>query len=120
MIENVKDFEKPIGAVIRRRIMGLTPKFYTRLGAAIRHVSTIISKSARRSVGCCSSSPTASRTISIITKAATASRTRAARCSEARRLGQAVFAVTVDARAQDYIPYLFGQNGFAIVRTPSA
>ena len=24
--------------------------------------------------------------------------------------------VTVDARAQDYIPYLFGQNGFAIVR----
>ena len=114
-IETVKDFEEPIGPLVRRRIMGLTPKFYTRLGGAIRHVST---KLAAR--------PAERRLMLVITDGKPndldhyegrhgVEDTRRA-VSEARRLGQAVFAVTVDARAQDYIPYLFGQNGFAIVR----
>ena len=36
---------------------------------------------------------------------------------EARRLGVAVFGVTVDAGAQSYFPTLFGRGGYAIVRT---
>jgi len=34
---------------------------------------------------------------------------------EARRLGIAVFGVTVDASAQSYFPTLFGRGGYAIV-----
>jgi nitric oxide reductase NorD protein len=34
---------------------------------------------------------------------------------EARRLGVAVFGVTVDAAAQSYFPALFGRGGYAIV-----
>ena len=33
---------------------------------------------------------------------------------EARRLGQAVFAITVDAEARSYLPYLFGRAGYAL------
>src|SRR4029079_9597812 len=43
---------------------------------------------------------------------------------EARRLGIAVFGVTVDATAQSYFPTLFGRSGYAIVgnirRLPAA
>ena len=43
---------------------------------------------------------------------------------EARRLGIAVFGVTVDATAQSYVPTLFGRSGYAIVgnirRLPAA
>jgi nitric oxide reductase NorD protein len=114
MVELVKDFDEENSAVIRRRIMSLTPKFYTRLGAALRHVSRHLEKrSAQR------------RLLLVITDGKPndldhyegrhgIEDTRRA-VIEARRLGQAVFAVTVDARAQDYIPHLFGQNGFAIV-----
>ena len=114
MIDLVKDFDEDNGPVIRRRIMGLTPKFYTRLGAAIRHVSHYLEKRAAQR-----------RLLLVITDGKPndldhyegrhgIEDTRRA-VIEARRLGQAVFAVTVDARAQDYIPHLFGQNGFAIV-----
>lgn len=114
MVDLVKDFDEDNNPTIRRRIMGLTPKFYTRLGAAIRHVSRHLqTRSAQR------------RLLLVITDGKPndldhyegrhgIEDTRRA-VTEARRLGQAVFAVTVDARAQDYVPYLFGQNGFAIV-----
>ena len=38
---------------------------------------------------------------------------------EARRLGVAVFGVTVDASAQSYFPVLFGRGGYAIVGNKS-
>lgn len=114
MVERVKDFDEADGESVRRRIMGLTPKFYTRLGAAIRHVSAHLAKRAA-----------ARRLLLVITDGKPndldhyegrhgVEDTRRA-VMEARRLGQAAFAVTVDAKAQDYVPYLFGQNGFAIV-----
>ena len=114
MVEKIKDFDEPNGGTIRRRIMGLTPKFYTRMGAAIRHVSKYLAAHAAQR-----------HLLLVITDGKPndldhyegrhgIEDTRRA-VQEARRLGQAVFAVTVDARARDYIPYLFGQNGFAIV-----
>ena len=114
MIETVKTFDEPNGEIINRRIMGLVPRFYTRMGAAIRHVSRHLAHhSAQR------------RLLLVITDGKPndldhyegrhgVEDTRRA-VQEARRLGQAVFAVTIDARARDYIPYLFGQNGFAMV-----
>lgn len=114
MIETLKAFGEDNGPVIDRRIMGLTPRHYTRMGAAIRHVSRhLAARSSQR------------RLLLVITDGKPndldhyegrhgVEDTRRA-VQEARRLGQAVFAVTVDARARDYIPHLFGQNGFAIV-----
>ena len=39
---------------------------------------------------------------------------------EARRLGAAVFGVTIDATAQSYFPTLFGRGGYAIVGNVAA
>jgi len=38
---------------------------------------------------------------------------------DARREGLAVFGITVDRKARDYFPYLFGRGGYAIVRRVS-
>ena len=38
---------------------------------------------------------------------------------EARALGQQPFCVTVDSRASDYLPYLFGSGGSLVIRKPS-
>ena len=37
---------------------------------------------------------------------------------EARRVGQAVFGIAIDADAKPWFPRLFGQNGFAVVSQP--
>ncbi|MEK4031611.1 hypothetical protein WOA01_00755 [Methylocystis sp. IM2] len=114
LVERVKDFDERCDETVRRRIMGLTPKFYTRLGAGVRHISAQLAKRAATR-----------RLLLVITDGKPndldhyegrhgVEDTRRA-VMEARRLGQAVFAITVDAKAQDYVPYLFDQNGFAIV-----
>lgn len=114
MVEKIKDFDETNSPTIRRRVMGLTPRYYTRLGAALRHVSAHLAKrTAQR------------RLLLIITDGKPndldhyegrhgIEDTRRA-VLEARRLGQSVFAITVDAKAGDYVPYLFGQNGFAVI-----
>lgn len=117
MIDIVKDFAEPIGATVRGRVAGLTPKHYTRLGAAIRHVSRHLEQRA------------ASRRLLVVLTDGKpndldhyegrhgAEDTRKA-VTEARRKGQAVFAITVDAKARDYLPHLFGRNGYAVVADP--
>lgn len=113
-VEKIKDFDETNGPVIRRRVMGLTPRFYTRLGAGLRHVSAhLAQRTAER------------RLLLVITDGKPndldhyegrhgIEDTRRA-VMEARRLGQSLFAITVDAKAGDYLPYLFGQNGFSMV-----
>jgi nitric oxide reductase NorD protein len=117
MLEKVKDFCEPNDATIRRRVMGLTPRFYTRMGAAIRHVSRHLgAQEAQR------------RLLLVITDGKPndldhydgrhgVEDTRRA-VQEARRIGQAVFAITVDAKARDYISHLFGPGGYAMTPNP--
>ncbi|NIV37683.1 MAG: dinitrification protein NorD, partial [Anaerolineae bacterium] len=37
---------------------------------------------------------------------------------EAQRQGITPYCVTVDEQGHDYLPYLFGRDGFAVVRDP--
>jgi nitric oxide reductase NorD protein len=37
---------------------------------------------------------------------------------EARAAGLAPFCITIDEKAHDYLPMLFGQHGYAMVRKP--
>ena len=100
--------------LINRRIMSLTPSYYTRMGAAIRHISSYLgSRSNSR------------RLLLLITDGRPndldhyegrygIEDTRRA-VIEARRVGHAVFGITIDSKAQQYIPYIFGPSGFAII-----
>ena len=37
---------------------------------------------------------------------------------EARRQGLLPFCITIDQKAEDYLPYMFGANGYTLIRQP--
>lgn len=122
-VETVKDFDEPMGDSVEKRIAALKPGFYTRIGPAIRHASAELCKQ-----------PDRRKLLLLLTdgkpndvdhyegRFAIEDSRRAV--IEARRAGVSVFGVTVDSKAQSYIPAIFGQNGYAIVnriaKLPSA
>jgi nitric oxide reductase NorD protein len=122
-IDTIKTFDERLGDAVERRIAAIRPGAYTRIGAALRHI-------ARR----LSDRPEAYRLILLLTDGKPndldhyegrygIEDTRMA-VREARRSGLRVFAITIDQKARDYVPYLFGRGGYAIIshvaRLPSA
>jgi nitric oxide reductase NorD protein len=122
-VSTVKGFEEKLDARAVRRIEALKPGQYTRIGAAIRHVSTQLEKR-----------PSKHRLLLLLTDGKPndvdhyegrygIEDTRRA-IWEARKLGLRVFGVTVDENARDYVPHIFGPGGYAIVsdiaRLPAA
>jgi len=116
-VDICKSFDEPFGKTVDARIAALKPGFYTRLGAAIRHVSFRLGER-----------PNAKKLLLVITDGKPndldhyegrfgVEDTRRA-VQEARRQGQAVFAITIDAEARAYLPHLFGRSGFALAPAP--
>lgn len=110
----VKDFEEPFNDQVTRRISALKPGYYTRIGAAIRHVAK-----------CLQERPHRHRLLLLLTDGKPndvdhyegrygIEDTRKA-VQEARRAGLSVFGVTIDRKAQDYFPLLFGRGSYAII-----
>jgi nitric oxide reductase NorD protein len=122
-VETVKDFDEPMGHTIERRIAALKPGFYTRIGPAIRHASAKLhERPERRKLLLLLTDGKPNDVDHYEGRFAIEDSRRAV--SEARRSGVSVFGVTVDSKAQSYIPAMFGQNGYAIVsriaKLPSA
>jgi nitric oxide reductase NorD protein len=92
-----------MGAAVKRRIGALKPGYYTRIGAAVRHAAAQLVDQ-----------PQCKKLLLVLTdgkpndvdhyegRFAVEDTRKAVR--EARRLGVAVFGITVDARAQSYFP----------------
>jgi nitric oxide reductase NorD protein len=117
-IQTIKSYEENVGPRVMSRIGALRPGFYTRMGAAIRHLASELEQR-----------PNRHRLLLIITDGKPndldhyegrygIEDTRMA-IIEARRSGLAVFGVTIDAKAQGYFPHMFGKGGYAIVPHPS-
>lgn len=113
-VQTVKDFDEPFGPRVRRRIGALRPGYYTRIGAAVRHAASQLEKRPHRH-----------RLLLLLTdgkpndvdhyegRFGIEDSRRA--ILEARRKGLTVFGVTIDRKAQDYFPALFGRGHYAIV-----
>ena len=113
-IGTIKTFEERLSDVVERRIAALRPGAYTRIGAALRHVARQLRDR-----------PEAYRLILLLTDGKPndmdhyegrygVEDTRMA-VREARRSGLRVFAITIDRKARDYVSYLFGRGGYAII-----
>ena len=114
IVETVKGFDEPLQGVVSDRISAMKPGYYTRIGAAIRHVTAQMAER-----------PNKHRLLLVLSDGKPndldhyegqygVEDTRIA-VREARRKGMAVFGITVDKQARDYVPRLFGQGGFAII-----
>jgi nitric oxide reductase NorD protein len=116
-VSRLKDFEEVPSAVVRARIAALRPGFYTRLGAAIRHMSKLLEQRPHRK-----------RLLLVLTDGKPndldhydgrygVEDSRHA-IQEARRAGHAVFGIAIDNKAQSYFPRIFGTSAFAILSRP--
>ncbi|WP_374635385.1 nitric oxide reductase activation protein NorD [Paracoccus sp. (in: a-proteobacteria)] len=116
-LSTCKSFDEPMNRVIEHRLAGLRPRFYTRLGAGIRHASAGLSGQAAKR-----------RLLLVITdgkpndldhyegRHGIEDSARAVR--EARMKGHAVHGITVDRDAKSWFPRIFGQGGFSLIPHP--
>ncbi len=112
-----KSFEAPMSADVDRRIAALRPGHYTRLGAAVRHVSAQLAKE-----------PSAQKLLLLLTdgkpndvdhyegKHGIEDSRMAVR--EARRDGLIVHAVVIDEDGQDWFARIFDRSGFTLLPRP--
>lgn len=116
-VQEVKRFAEPMAEAVESRISALKPGHYTRLGAAIRHTSALLTKEARKR-----------RLLLVITDGKPndldhyegrhgIEDSRMA-ILEARRAGHSVFGITVDRDGKSWFPRLFGQGAFALIPHP--
>lgn len=122
-LETVKAFDEPMTAQVEKRIGALKPGYYTRIGAAIRHAASQLAAQPQRKKLLIVLTDGKPNDVDHYEGRFAVEDTRWA-VQEARRLGMAVFGVTIDAAAQSYFPTLFGRGGYAIVgnikRLPAA
>jgi len=113
----VKDFGERNGAEVRGRVAALQPEGFTRMGAAIRHASALLARQGARH-----------RLLLILSDGKpndedqyqgryAVEDTRQA-VAEARAAGIFPFCLTVDVKAADYLPRIFGRAGHMILHHP--
>ncbi len=113
-VSGCKGFDEPMSAAVEARIAGLRPGFYTRLGAAVRHASKDLATRASQR-----------RLLIVITDGKPndldhyegrhgIEDSRMA-IREARRTGQSVYGIAVDAEAKSWFPRIFGRGGFTVI-----
>ena len=116
-LHRCKSFGEPVTPEVTARIGGLMPGHYTRLGAAIRHVSAQLAEEGA-----------ARRLLLVLTDGKPndldhyegqhgIEDSRMA-VREARALGQSVHAVIVDQDGQDWFARIFGRAGFTLLPHP--
>ena len=116
-IQHLKGFGERWNDTVRSRVGAIKPGFYTRMGAAVRDATRRLS-----------ARPEHQRLLLVLTDGKPndldiyegrygLEDTRHA-VQEARDAGLVPFCVTIDHEAHDYLPMLFGSQGYALVRQP--
>ncbi len=112
---NIKGFDENYNDDVRGYIDAIRPGYYTRMGTAIRHASDLLEKET-----------SAQKLLLIITDGKPndldkyegrygIEDTRQA-ILEAEKKGLQPFCVTIDEKAEDYLPYLFGKNAYILIK----
>ncbi|MDS4041686.1 MAG: VWA domain-containing protein [Candidatus Competibacter sp.] len=116
-VHRIKSFGERYTASVRGRIDAIKPGYYTRMGAAVRHATGLLSRQ------------TAARRLLLLLTDGKPNDldqyegrygiedTRMA-LLEARREGLHPFCVTIDQEADGYLPYLFGKDSFVLIHHP--
>lgn len=112
-VRTLKGFDETHTARVARRIQALKPGHYTRIGAAVRHVSARLAERPNRQKLLILLSDGKPNDVDHYEGRYGIEDTRMA-IREARRDGTAVFGITVDAEARDHFPALFGRGAYAI------
>ncbi len=117
-VARLKGFDEPYGRTIRRRIAGLEPDRYTRVGAALRHASALLARQPARHRLLLLLSDGKPNDVDHYEGPHGVEDTRQA-VIEARQQGLSPFCLAVDRHAPAYAPRLFGLASFSVLREPA-
>jgi nitric oxide reductase NorD protein len=107
-IFRIKRFDEPYTADVKARIAGIAPQEYTRMGAAIRHLSKLLNEvEARTKLLVTLSDGKPDDYFDIYRGQYGIEDTRQA-LFEARRSGIHPFCITIDRAGKDYLPHMYG------------
>lgn len=116
-VHALKRFDEAWGAATRDRVGAIKPGYYTRMGAALRYATRALAQRTEKQ-----------RLLLLLTDGKPndldhyegrfgLEDTRHA-VQAARAAGLHPFCITIDEKAADYLPYLFGTQGYALVHRP--
>lgn len=107
-IYRIKTFDQPYDAATRARIAGIRPQDYTRMGAAIRHLSKLLNEvEAKTKLLITLSDGKPDDYFDIYRGQYGIEDTRQA-LFEARRSGIHPFCITIDREGKEYLPHMYG------------
>lgn len=116
-VTRAKAFDAPYGPDVTANICALRPGHYTRLGAAIRHVSAQLAQE-----------PAARKLLIVLTdgkpndldhyEGQHGIEDSHMAIREARRAGQMPYGIIIDADGQDWFARIFGRGGFTLLPHP--
>jgi nitric oxide reductase NorD protein len=110
----IKMFDEPYGLEVKRRIAGILPKDYTRMGVAIRHATSIISRVEAQTRLIITLSDGRPEDYDAYKGTHGIEDTRKS-LIEADQKGIHSFCITIDREAHDYLPYLYGETRYTFI-----
>ena len=116
-MQELKTFKQRYDDNTRGRIHALKPGYYTRMGAAIRQASKLLGECKQKRRLLLLVTDGKPNDLDLYEGRYGVEDTREA-VLEARRAGLLPFCITIDQKAGDYLPYMFGANGFTLIRQP--
>ncbi|MEX8518290.1 MAG: nitric oxide reductase activation protein NorD [Leptothrix sp. (in: b-proteobacteria)] len=116
-LQHLKGFDERWSPAVRDRIGAIKPGYYTRLGAAIRLATQRLEGRPERQRLLLVLTDGKPNDLDIYEGRYGLEDTRHA-VQAARAAGLQPFCVTIDEAAHDYLPYLFGGQGWTLVRRP--
>ena len=114
-IHTLKDFDESYGGVVRSRIASIKPGYYTRMGAGIRHAANLLKDQTATQQLLLILTDGKPNDLDMYEGRYGIEDTKQAILA-AKELGLKVFCVTIDEKANDYLPNLFGSNGYALIK----
>ena len=116
-LQHLKSFDEPWNTLTQARVGAIKPGYYTRMGAAIRHATLQLSKRPERRRLLMLLTDGKPNDLDIYEGRYGIEDTRQA-IHEAHAAGLSPFCVTIDESAHEYLPLLFGRQGYALVHRP--
>lgn len=114
-IYRIKRFDDAYDDTVRRRIAGITPRDYTRMGAAIRHLTTLLDAVDARSKLLITLSDGKPDDYSDHYRGEYGIEDTRRALIEAHHAGIKPFCITIDHEARDYLPHLYGPVNWTLV-----
>jgi nitric oxide reductase NorD protein len=115
-IFRIKSFDEPYGDIVRARIAGIEAQDYTRMGAAIRHLTKLLNEVEARTRLLVTLSDGRPDDFSDNYRGEYGIEDTRQALLEAHRSGIKPFCITIDREAHDYLPHMYGAVSWTLVQ----